>query len=517
LIRAQSWRARIQIALLGVLALAITLALLWFDGPLPYIQKMDRNTLLRLPADRAWGLSFPDEYIAGYTDYWRDGAVGVYVFPLLLVTLAIYLTARRKQIRQGRQWFWLALAIAPLVLSAGATITIAGTTITMPYVWFHNMLDGVFRGPRRLVPLFIMAILLFAGLTWRSVIKRQRARLWVSVLALLAVLATSRILRPLDILKVQQYSFYAQMGREQGKPYDDYVVVEVPTAAGSGELWIGTIEQVATQFYGVIHGKRMINGLVSRVPFDHYWYLRTDDPMLSWLGQRRLLDPKQVEQQLRDRIFNWPIGYIVVHQDAIGLNSSTIQEIVGYFNSLPDLLCPYTVENYAVVYRTTWHPDGCLPRTPPEVAPGVYQIDIGTTGDERYIGWGWHYPESIFDVTLRWMGEYPQTLLYVDLPPSAYDLSLSAQAFMQPRKLQVFVNEKPVQTIDQQGRVAVPVEGLTPFTFHVPAEAIGNGKHVTIKLVYDGWTVPAQTGSGGDQRKLAVAVDWVRFTRSPHP
>jgi len=516
LIRAQSWRARGQIMLLGTLALAITLTLLWFAGPLPYIQKMDRSTLLRLPADRAWGLSFPDEYIAGYTDYWRDGAVGVYVFPLLVVSLAVYLTARRKQIQRGRQWFWLALAIAPLVLSAGASITMAGTTITMPYVWFHNLLDGVFRAPRRLVPLFLMAILLFAGLTWRSLIK-QRARLWVSVLALLVVIATSRILRPLDILKVQQYSFYAAMGREQGKPYDDYVVVEVPTAAGSGELWIGTIEQVATQFYGMIHGKRMINGLVSRVPFDHYWYLRADDPMLSWLGQRRLLDPKLVEQQLRDRIFNWPIGYIVVHQDAIGLNSSTIQEIVGYFNSLPDLLCPYTVENYAVVYRTTWHPDGCPPRTPPEVTPGVYQIDIGTAGDERYIGWGWHYPESIFDITLRWTGAYPQTLLYVDLPPGAYNLSLSAQAFMQPRKLQLFVNDKPVQTPDQQDQVTVPVEGLTPFTFHVPAEAIGSGKHVTIKLVYDGWTVPAQTGSGGDQRKLAVAVDWVRFTRSPHP
>ncbi len=85
---------------------------------------------------------------------------------------------------------------------------------------------------------------------------------------------------------------------------------------------------------------------------------------------------------------------------------------------------------------------------------------------------------------------------------------------MQPRKLQLVVNDKPVQTPDQQDRVTVPVEGLTPFTFHVPAEAIGDGKHVTIKLVYDGWIVPAQSGSSGDQRKLAVAVDWVRFTRT---
>ncbi len=149
LIRAQSWQARAQIALLGMLALVIALALLWFAGPLPYIQKMDRSTLLRLPADRAWGLSFPDEYIAGYTDYWRDSAVGIYVFPLLLVSLAVYLTPIRKQLQRGRQWFWLVLAVVPLVLSAGASITLAGTTITMPYVWFHNLLDGVFRAPRQ--------------------------------------------------------------------------------------------------------------------------------------------------------------------------------------------------------------------------------------------------------------------------------------------------------------------------------------------------------------------------------
>jgi hypothetical protein len=57
-------------------------------------------------------------------------------------------------------------------------------------------------------------------------------------------------------------------------------------------------------------------------------------------------------------------------------------------------------------------------------------------------------------------------------------------------------------------------DSLTQFTFHVPANLIGTGKHVTLTLAYDGWTVPAQVQPGGDQRKLAIAVDWIRFTRS---
>src|SRR5260370_14002418 len=150
------------------------------------------------------------------------------------------------------------------------------------------------------------------------------------------------------------YSFYEQMGRE---PYD-YVVVEVPTGGGTGETLIGDPHVAAFEYYGLTHGKRMINGLISLAPVDHFWSLRTDDALLSWLGQRRLLDPKLVEPELRRIITQWPVGYIVIHQDYIGLEGPTNQEIVGYFNTLPDLLCPVVVEGTAVVYRTSWHPDG---------------------------------------------------------------------------------------------------------------------------------------------------------------
>ena len=70
--------------------------------------------------------------------------------------------------------------------------------------------------------------------------------------------------------------------------------------------------------------------------------------------------------------------------------------MLGYLNSLGDLLCPVAVEGDAVFYRTAWHPDGCPPRTPPETSPGVYTLDIGSPGDEAFIGWGWHYRRGHF-------------------------------------------------------------------------------------------------------------------------
>jgi hypothetical protein len=230
--------------------------------------------------------------------------------------------------------------------------------------------------------------------------------------------------------------------------------------------------------------------------------------MLAWLGQRRYLEPENIENQLRERIFEWPIGYVVIHQDTIGRVGPTNQEIVGYFNTLPDLLCPVFVEGDAVAYRTAWHPDGCPERIPPEIEPGLYQIDIGSVGDEKFIGWGWHGPENIAGISVRWNGEYPQTQSYVDLPFGGYEISLSAQAFNEPRTLRVLVNDTP---LDEP--VSVSTESLQTFTFTLPAEIVGDGQQLNLTLDYDGWVVPNDVNQGGDMRKLALMVDWIRFQR----
>jgi hypothetical protein len=557
LYRAKSWNERAQQMGSGLIAIILAVGLLWFAGPLRYMLAFDRSTLAPPPAEEAYSIPFPGGYFSRDPNDIRAITLGAVVVPLVLVSLftpippSPFLRIRRKggkdnsrqetNVGEGlkpspinrsrfstidRRWFWLAVGILPLVLSVGASITIAETTIPMPYRLLHEAMGGMLRSAHRFGMIFIIPAMIFVGQTWTPILaKRTLARLIVPVVLMAFVFLDARLFFPMPIQPVvPPYDFYERIGQETGEPYDDEVVLEVPTSGGSGEIWVGQFNELKTQFYGITHGKRMVNGLISRTPISSFWYLRTDDPLLSWLGQRRFLEPDLAEPELRKIIYEWPIGYIVVHQDLIGRVGPTAQEVVGYLNSLPDLVCPIWVEGNAVVYRTAWHPDSCPARTPPEVQPGVYRIDVGAEGDEKFIGWGWHWPEDIAGVSLRWTGEYPQTQIYVDLPPGAYDISLSAQSFWEARQLTVLVNgvalqphpltpSPQVERGNNTNSVSVLVEGLTTFTFHVPAAVVVDGRNLVVTLDYDGVIVPVEVGQSADERRLALAVDWVEFVR----
>lgn len=498
-------RRRIQVISVGVIVAAVALPLAWFFGPLPYILRFTGTLAPGSVEDRP---GIPPERLLSMSPTWWEWStpsLGAFVIVVLVITLiaGFFIRLRARPIR----WFWLALAIPPLLLALGPNLVIGDSVIALPpFRLLYSLTNGMFKMPWRLAPIFIIAALIFVGQAWTPYFRRTNAgRVFAPVVILLLLFADVRLFEtaPLQDAPVD-YAFYHAIGDE---PYDE-VILEVPTGAATGDVILGDPRATKLQWYGVIHHKRMINGFISRAPLENYWYMLTDDPMLSWLGQRRPLEPENVEAQLRQRIPDWRIGYVVIHRDLIGRDSSTVQEILGYFNSLGDLLCPYTVEGDAMVYRTSWHPDGCPARTPPQTSPGVYTIDIGSPGDEGFIGWGWHYPEPVGGLTLRWTGAYPQTLAYVDLPPGEYLVELAAQAYWEPRQLSLLVNGAPLGD-----PVTVSVDALSNYTFDIPPGVISDGKGVTLALDYDAVVVPAEVADSGDTRSLAVAVDWIRFTQ----
>jgi hypothetical protein len=485
----------------GVIAAVVAVVLLWFAGPLSYILSF-HDQLIPGPVRDRPVIAFPSGVFSMSRSWWEwsTPSLGAFVITAALITIGF---AALKPPRFKRDsWFWLLVALPPLAIAIGPTLP--------PFRLMYSITNGNYRMPWRMAPVFVIAITIFMGKVWTPALPRALARRVVTLGGVFFLVALGQHMYETGPLRpvLPAYHTYEVIGQEHGQPYDDEVVLEVPTGAGTGEVLLGDADAITFQYYGITHGKRMVNGFISRAPLENFWYLYTDDPMMSWLGQRRLLEADRVTAQLRERIFDWPIGYIVVHQDYIRRNHVQPLEITGFFNSLDDLLCPPIVEGDALFYRTTWHPDGCEARTPPESTSGVYTLDVGAPGDERYLGWGWHEQEQIAGLTLRWAGDLPQAKLYVDLPPDAYTISVSMQAFSAPRRVQLFANGEPLP-----GEVTVSEAGLQAYTFDLPADRLGDGHHVEIALAYDNWLVPAEIGQSADRRRLSVAVDWIQFTR----
>ena len=294
---------------------------------------------------------------------------------------------------------------------------------------------------------------------------------------------------------------------------DLYTIVEVPVGAGTGEFQVGEFKALELQFNGVAHGKRMVNGHVTRAPAENFLYLRADDPMLSWLGQRRPLEPEAVANQLRQRTDDWPLGYIVIHRDLLGDDNNTFQEIVGYLNQQGDLLCPPLIEGDGVAYPARGRPT-CAPRTPPQNAEGAYVIDIGAPTDAAYLGWGWHYAEDVAGLSVRWTGDWADLVfgienwrpgqhryadLVFDLPPGAYDMTLTAQALGEARTVTPILNGEPLDSL------VISAETLADYTIELPADLVTDGDNVTLRLACDDLV-------DAGPRRVALMIDRLTFT-----
>ena len=491
-----------RLVLLGAGAVTVALVLVWVAGPLPYLNDLNRAGLAPTPAERAYAVRFPQAWVWNLDPNGGMVSLGAVILPLALIAVVAGWRVRTSEVRAPLtppRGFWLLVALPPLIFTAG-------TQIPLFYAAFHDLFGGMFRYPERLTMLVIMALAAFALRTLSpSVQKRRVWRYALPVVLVLLVSADARLYHSLPVIALPPtYDLYTQIGAE---PHD-YVIVEVPTGASSGEGIVGSKRYSRLQFYGITHGKRMVNGHVSRAPIAHYWYLRTDDPLFAWLGGRRLLEPTAAEARLASIIPAYPVGYVMVHTDLIerATTQKTVQEVTGYLNSLNAHLCPPMIEGALLAYRTTWHPAGCDPRTPPEIEPGVYRIDIGAASDRAYIGWGWYFRESIvpgFEV--RWMGAPHATTpgateayLYADLPLGAYTLRFAAQAFEVAQDVTVRVDGAPV------GTVTVQPNGVQELTMNIPAAVIGDGVHKTITFDHDR---VIDAGS----RDLALLVDWVAF------
>ncbi|MDX2162618.1 MAG: hypothetical protein SF162_14950 [bacterium] len=495
---------RIRQGIGGLAAVGVALTLLWFGGTLPALLDADRAGFAPTPPERAVAIPFP----LGYVWHTEGGNVplGAVVLPLATAAFMIALRWRDRPVQTAHSpaWLWGAMLFPPLILSAGASVQVGSVNILMPYTLFHEAFGGLFRYPERFGVLITLTGALFSLKILTAALKdRPPLHKPLALILLFVIAADSRLFGSVAVQpQPPHYETYAQMGRE---PYE-YVVIEVPTGGSSGEGIVGIPEYSALQFYGTVHGKRMINGHLSRVNTGHYWWLRTDDAMMAWLGQRRFLEPDTVAAQLAERVYTYPVGYLLIHSRMIDPYAPTLTEITGFLNAQTDSLCPPTLERDLIAYRTRWHPDGCGTRTPSREIDGTFRIDIGSPDDVRYILSGFYPSEPIFDFRVRWTGGGSSAVVRVDLPPSAYRVMITAQAYAVARMLTLTIENTPL------GETAISADALRAYTFTLPADTVGVGRDLDLTLTFDADPLLSAGDQAGDSRVLALMIDSITFS-----
>ncbi len=509
-------RKKLNLIAIVILASLISLALAYFAGPLKYILMFEGKLAPGDAFDRP-GIPFPSGFLSMSETWWEWDTPSAGLFIMLYGVTALFvsvgMTVRRKLIAKER-WFWLIIALPPLILSLGPHLNLFGQQIPLPFVWLHQITNGMFRMPWRLLPIAVIPLTVFCGLVFTAFWNdRQRPRVLLKYAGAVAViLFLCYSLRVFESPKMTpippDYAVYHTIGQEPDDSAYDYVVLEIPVAAGTGEVILGDPRAVQLQWYGIYHHKRMFNGFISRAPIDTIWPIVYDDAMMAWLGQRRLLEPDVVASQLQERIFDYLIGYLMVHQNLVGNESEALQEIIGFLNEQSHIVCAPLIEQDLIAFRTYAHPDGCITnRAPPQTADGHYFVDIGGD-DQRFIGLGWHRAEDVGGLSIRWLGHFPTANLILEIPPNDYELRFSTQSFAEPRMIQVLANEHSLGT-----EILVEPNMLQEVTVEIPSSVFENDPTLEITFQYDDVVVPSEVYESADNRSLSIMITDIELAR----
>ena len=137
------------------------------------------------------------------------------------------------------------------------------------------------------------------------------------------------------------------------------------------------------------------------------------------------------------------------------------------------------------------------------------RIDIGTPGDDRFLGGGWSAREGNAEYNFRWtVGRSA----FIALPTKAqapYLVEFVAETFVFP--------DAPGQSVQLlfNGRLVAETEIVPPtrqYQIEVPREFVRSGFNA-VELRFATAVSPASQGMSNDSRKLAVRFDRIEFLR----
>lgn len=288
------------------------------------------------PSSFRWGR--PKDFLYQSPDFLgiggADGTVFLGFTALGLALLGVLGSVRRGPAaeEQRRVRFWGVCALMFAVLALGPFLHVAGRStfnlgdwsfqVSMPYLFLSYLpYLGTTRVPARLAVMAVMGVALLASFGFdrlraliarRGTGERRRAQVGAVLLAVVLGLITFEVaVVPIRLESMVAPAFYSDLAADG----EDYAILELPLGQGVGPRTVTGPVTPILQYYQAAHGKRILNGHVSRERPGKALFFTTL-PGVRWLLHPESGPPQPADQDPNtvSRLFqSLNIRYAVVH------------------------------------------------------------------------------------------------------------------------------------------------------------------------------------------------------------
>jgi hypothetical protein len=284
-----------------------------------------------------------------------------YVSLVLSVIGAV--TARR------RTRFWWLAGLIFLVLSLGLHVKFNGVPLHGFRLPWAIPIVNVLRHPFRLTTFvfFSLAVLVGFGCRWLYdfFASRSKALAYLALGLSVGLTLIEYLVWPFPTVQLSYSPFYHQLAREEG----DFAVADIPMGRQQAKRYM---------FYQTLHGKKIVDGHVSRTPHTAYSFVDTD-PLL---GPLRAGDAPAPTLNLAEHfvtLADQGIRYVIVHK------FEEKEDWQVWVDGFPQ---PFYEDQWMIVYRTTAAPNYAL-----EAGIGVIDASLST---ETVV------PDTVLEVQVVW-------------------------------------------------------------------------------------------------------------------
>jgi hypothetical protein len=191
----------------------------------------------------------------------------------------------------------------------------------------------------------LMIVAAFTLAHWLDRLGSSYVRWFVSAAIVLSHLFLTMTLQPFKVQSYPEYSFYNQLRKESA----DFALLEIPFGVRSGLQRIGTGGEML-QYYQHIHGKRLLNGSMARLPSRVFDFYRTHAALMFLSGELTNPNWPQLSSDF-EQVLRWSNAhYVLVHRE---LMSAEQFKVVSAFLDHQSDLKLIGEEPGLVIYKIT--------------------------------------------------------------------------------------------------------------------------------------------------------------------